>query len=357
MSLSGRKTKLLFLYSELADYFLACIRELGREYPVEISVIHWPVNKEAPFQFTFPDGVSFYDRKQFNLTSLRQKVKDISPDFIYCSGWMDKDYLSVAKEYKKKIPVVIGLDTKWEGSFRQYVACVLSRITIRKTFTHCWVPGQKQKQYALKLGFKEAEILTGYYTADVEYFKTLGEKVWAEKSKKYPHRFIYAGRYYEFKGIKDLWNAFIKGQLENPNDWELWCLGTGDIEPVQHPKIKHFGFVQPKDMEQYLARTGVFVMPSRFEPWGVVLHEFAAAGFPLICSDEVGAAEALLRNGENGYIYRAGDVNGLMGKMKDMAMLSDEKLMKMGEISKELAGQNSPRIWADKLMKLIRVNN
>src|ERR1700722_19270194 len=139
MPLSRKKPRLLFLYSELADYFLACIRKLVSTYDIEIHVIHWPVNKEAPFAFQFPVGVSFYDRKQFDLKSLKEKVQAISPDFIYCSGWMDKDYMTAAQGYKSKIPVVIGLDTKWTGSFRQQLACVLSRVTLHKIFSHCWV--------------------------------------------------------------------------------------------------------------------------------------------------------------------------------------------------------------------------
>lgn len=268
MSLSLKKPKLLFLYSELADYFLACIRKLISDNDVEVHVIHWPINREAPFAFDFPAGISFYDRKQFDFKSLKEKVRYISPDFIYCSGWMDREYMAVAQGYKSKIPVVIGLDTKWTGTFRQQVACVLSRVTLHKVFSHCWVPGQQQKKYAQKLGFADSRILTGYYSADTDYFKALGSKLAIDKQKSYPQRFIYVGRYYDYKGIKDLWVAFIQWQKEKNSNWELWCLGIGDIEPIVHPKIKHFGFVQPKDIEPFLRTTGVFVMPSRYEPWG-----------------------------------------------------------------------------------------
>jgi len=332
---------------------MACIRELVSANDVEVHVIHWPVNKEAPFAFEFPSGVSFYDRNQFDLKKLKEKVQAISPDFIYCSGWMDRDYMTVAQGCKSKIPIVIGLDTKWTGTFRQQVACVLSRFTLHKIFSHCWVPGQKQKKYALKLGFKDNAIMTGYYSADTNYFKTLGEKLNPLKQKNYPHRLIFVGRYYDFKGVKDLWEAFVQWQKESSSDWELWCLGVGDIEPVIHPKIKHFGFVQPKDIEPYLMGTGVFVMPSHFEPWGVVLQEFAAAGFPLICSDEVGSSEAFLRHKENGYIYHAGDINGLKECIKKITSLSDPELLKMGKMSTELASKISPETWAKTLMSLL----
>lgn len=357
MPLFHPKPRLLFLYSELADYFLACIRKLTADHDAEVEVIHWPVNKEAPFAFSFPDGAKFVEKSQFTRKEIADKIKAFRPDFIYCSGWMDKDYLSVIKGYKDSIPVVIGLDTWWNGSLKQYAACFLSRFGLLNRFSHCWVPGNRQKQYALKLGFKEENIMTGYYTADVEYFSRVGEKCRVQKSAKYPHRFIYTGRYYDFKGITDLWNAFISWKQETDNDWELWCLGTGDIRPIAHPAIKHFGFIQPKDLGKYMEETGIFIMPSRFEPWGVVLHEFCAAGFPVICSDKVGASEAFIQEGENGYIYAAENVNELKACMKKFAALPDEKLVAMGEKSKILSLKITPATWVDTLMKTIQRKN
>lgn len=354
MSSFQPRPRLLFLYSELADYFLACIRKLIAEYDVEVMVIHWPVNKEAPFLFSFPEGLTFYEKSLFDRQKLQSKVKDFSPDFIYCSGWMDKDYLHVIKGYKEKIPVVMGLDTWWNKSLKQYLACFLSRFTLLNRFSHCWVPGNRQRLYANKLGFKEENIMTGYYSADVEYFKQIGENCSVQKSRKYPHRFIYTGRYYDFKGITDLWDAFVSWKQETNNDWELWCLGTGNIKAIEHPAIKHFGFVQPKDLGRYMQDTGVFIMPSRFEPWGVVLHEFCAAGFPVICSDKVGAAEAFIRQGENGYIYGAKNMDELKACLKKTAALPDERLIAMGEMSSALSLNITPTTWVKTLMKTIQ---
>ena len=189
------KPRLLFLYSELADYFLACIRKLVSTCDVEVEVIHWPVNKEAPFVFSFPEKAKFFEKGSFSGDKLKEKINSFSPDFIYCSGWMDKDYLAAVKGYKNKIPVVIGLDTWWNGSFKQQIACLLSRFTILQTFSHAWVPGNRQKKYALKLGFKEENIITGYYTADIDYFKEIGEASIREKERSFPHKLIYTGRY------------------------------------------------------------------------------------------------------------------------------------------------------------------
>ena len=353
MLLSRQKPRLLFLYSELADYFLACIRKLISVYDVEVHIVHWPVNKEAPFVFDLPPQVRFYNRNQYDIKKLQELINVIKPDFVYCSGWMDKDYLATVRGLKNKIPVVIGLDTKWTGTFKQRIASAISKITLQKIFSHCWVPGQQQKKYALKLGFKENEIMTGYYSADVDHIKSIGQKALEKKKNGFPHKFIYVGRYFEFKGIKDLWNAFIEWDKENKNDWELWCLGVGNIEPVKHPKIKHFGFIQRSDISSFIQEAGVFIMPSHLEPWGVVLHEFASAGFPLICSGAVGSSEVFLSEGKNGYIYKAGHIEKLKECINKITLLSDSELIHMGEISMNMAMEITPDSWAKTVMKLI----
>ena len=44
--------RILFLYSELADYFLSCAEELRKETTIDaLKIIHWDVNEEAPFNF------------------------------------------------------------------------------------------------------------------------------------------------------------------------------------------------------------------------------------------------------------------------------------------------------------------
>ncbi|MBI4930119.1 MAG: glycosyltransferase [Bacteroidetes bacterium] len=293
-------------------------------------------------------------RNNFDKKSIYEIAKEISPDAIYCSGWIDKDYLSLCGKFKNKIPVILGFDNKWKGSIKQKLASSFSGITVLKYFSHCWIPGKPQLEFAKRLGFDEKNILKGFYSCDYNKFHTLYLKFKEHKEKKFPHRFIFSGRYTESKGIQDLWKSFIEIQNETPYDWELWCLGTGSINPIVHPKIKHFGFVQSNNIEKFIAEAGVFVLPSTFEPWGVAVHEFASAGFPLICSSEVGAADIFLRDGENGFLFKPGNVSDFKKVMKKIFSLSDEQLFIMGEKSVELAKQITPEKWADTLMSIIK---
>lgn len=349
------KKRIVFLYTEIAAYFLACIEKLALYPNVQITLVRWPVNKEAPFDFTFSQSIVFYTRTDFNSDeNLIELIDKLNPSVIYCSGWLDKGYLKVCKKYKNKIPVIVGFDNQWVGTLKQQIARIVSPFKILNHFSHCWLPGILQEEYAKKLGFKKEQILTGFYSCDFDFFhkQYLANK--EEKEKSFPKRFIYVGRYYEFKGISNLWTAFIELQTEFPNDWELWCLGNGDISPVVHPKIKHFGFVQPAELNSYIKNTGVFVLPSFFEPWGVVVHEFAASGFPIICSDKVGARTTFVENNFNGYIYKSESIAELKNSMKKIVLAEESVLNLMADRSVEKAKNITPEIWSQQLMKLIK---
>ena len=344
--------KFLFLYTEIAEYVLACCHELANHG--EVHIISWPVNKEAPFQFEEKKNITLYSKKDFTQKQLIKLVTSINPNVIICSGWIDKDYLKITKTYFGKIPTVMTCDTHWRGDFKQRLATFISRFTLLNIFSHAWVPGQIQKKYVLKLGFKEKNIETGFYSCDLAHFEAIYQSQKEQKQTHFPKRFMYVGRYYEFKGIKELWQAFSELQDELPNEWELWCLGIGDIEPINHPKIKHFGFVQPKDLSNYTAQTGVFILPSRSEPWGVVVHEFAAAGFPLLLSDKVGAKEQFLKEGKNGFVFTSGNVNEIKQVLKKIINTKESDLIAMSSYSNNLSKSISPESWTESLLKMTR---
>ncbi|MCW3807477.1 glycosyltransferase family 4 protein [Plebeiibacterium marinum] len=341
--------KTLFLYTELAGYVMSCFKALA-EKNVEVHVVRWPVNKEAPFEFDIPKGVTIYNRTDYTNKSLLELVKNIDPDKIICSGWVDKGYLKTAKYYKGKIPTVLTLDNQWFGGIKQQIARIISPFYLIKHFSHAWVPGEPQAKYARKLGFGE-NIYTGFYSADINNFNNIYKE---KNNKEIPKRLLYVGRYIPQKGLDLLFDAFIELQKESANDWELWCLGTGELydQRPSHPKIKHYGFVQPTDMPKYLKETGVFVLPSRFEPWGVVVHEMAAAGFPMVCSSAIGSTSQFLMENQNGYIFKNEDKEELKQALKKIMQLDQEELKCMSQQSNKLGISHTPEKWAEVVLRI-----
>ncbi len=341
--------KVLFLFTELAGYIVACMKKLAEMPGVQVHVVKYPVNQVAPFKFLLEgDNIFFHERSSFNDYELGKWVEQLSPDIIFCSGWIDKGYVKICKKYRKQIKTVLTFDNPWRGTLKQYIASFAGPLYLQRTFSHCWVSGEPQRTFARKLGFKTTEIKEGFYSCDFELFHSFYSKYRKQKLTSFPHKFIYVGRYTKLKGTLELWEAFEKYCNKNPeSDWELWCLGKGDFEEhfPDHPRIRNFGFVQPEQMESFIMDTGVFILSSHYEHWGVVVHEFAAAGFPLLCTTTTSAASAFLEHGVNGYYFEPCNVDSLVTTFEKITSMSDEELNNMGSKSADGASVITPMKW------------
>jgi len=159
------KKKILFLYSELAGYSVSCINNYIDNNPEnEVHIIRWPLNSEAPFNFVFHDHVFIHEKNSLDILEYTKKIK---PDLVICSGWFDKEYLSVVKKIHGTIHSVLMFDNYWEGSIRQKIGRVILPYSVTKYFDYAWVPGELQGIYARKIGFKESQLFYGFYATDL----------------------------------------------------------------------------------------------------------------------------------------------------------------------------------------------
>lgn len=96
----------------------------------------------------------------------------------------------------------------------------------------------------------------------------------------------------------------------------LVVAGTGDVDQARHWAAsagleKRLHLVGPRpDPERLFAASDVFVLPTRYEPFGMVILEAMASALPVVVSGTAGAAE-LIRHGENGFLVaEPDDVDG-----------------------------------------------
>ena len=347
------KKKILILCTELSIYTVNCLNFYSQNNnDVEMHVIHFRINKEAPFVFDINNEIFCLDKEEINVLDYAKKIK---PDLILCSGWIDKEYLKIIRKFKKKnIKTVLVFDNYWEGTFKQYLGVFLISLIVKKHFDYCWVPGELHKSYAIKIGFNKNQIYDGFYATDLDFFRKAYEENKSLKENNYPKKFLYVGRYLKLKGIRDLWDAFDQFVEKNP-DWELHCIGTGELfqNKKTHKKIIHHGFLQQSQFKNIIKETGVFIMPSHYDHWGVAVQEFSAAGFPLICSDKVGSNCAFLKDGKNGFEFQSGNVDDLLEKMNKISKLSNNKFIEYGKVSHELSNLYNLSTWNFTLNKIL----
>jgi glycosyltransferase involved in cell wall biosynthesis len=89
----------------------------------------------------------------------------------------------------------------------------------------------------------------------------------------------------------------------------------------QQDDVRFLGFRNQSELPALYHAADLFVLPSDSEPWGLVVNEAMIAGCAVIASEEVGAAADLIKDGVNGYVFPAGDITALAGKLA--AALSD----------------------------------
>jgi len=75
--------------------------------------------------------------------------------------------------------------------------------------------------------------------------------------------------------------------------------------------IRFCGFRNQSELPRFFDLATVFVLPSRHEPWGLIVNEVMNAARPAIVSDDVGCAPDLIDDGVNGCIVPVGDVDAL----------------------------------------------
>ena len=146
-------------------------------------------------------------------------------------------------------------------------------------------------------------------------------------------KLLYVGRYIEAKGIQELWSAFVQLSPKFP-EWELHCIGAGHLWNSReiHPKSS-ITVRAAIGTHEYLVDADAFIMPSKKEPWGVVLHEMALAGLPLLASKQVGSSELFLEADKNGFSV---DCATLEHSLRCLFKSSKPQLQAFGQHSRTL---------------------
>jgi glycosyltransferase involved in cell wall biosynthesis len=123
------------------------------------------------------------------------------------------------------------------------------------------------------------------------------------------------------------------------------------ISPASCRRITYAGFQPPERLPEYFSKADVFVLPSRYDGWGVVVNQALAAGLPIVCSDSVGAGLDLVEENVNGLRFAAGNADELQRCMEQVAPNPDVAST-WGQISRQKAQTLAPEAGAAKWIEV-----
>lgn len=119
-------------------------------------------------------------------------------------------------------------------------------------------------------------------------------------------------------------------------------------------RVRFLGFLNQSQLPAAYRAADLFVLPSLFEPFGLVVNEAMLCGLPVAVSDRVGAKFDLVRPDENGYVFPAGDVDALAAVLRQI-LLDPEKRARMGAVAQRRMETWSPREYADSVVRAVNL--
>lgn len=144
-------------------------------------------------------------------------------------------------------------------------------------------------------------------------------------------RIVFVGRVTSEKRLDTLVRAVA--QLPKDLDWHLDIVGGGDMidELASLSRDLHVadrvtltGYVSDEELRQRLRGAEVFAMPSTAELQSIATMEAMATGLPVVAADAM-ALPHLVRDGQNGWLFRPDDAVDLANKLESVLRLSDEE--------------------------------
>lgn len=94
--------------------------------------------------------------------------------------------------------------------------------------------------------------------------------------------------------------------------------------------IRFCGFRNQSELPGFFDLATVFVLPSRHEPWGLIVNEVMNAGRAVIVSDDVGCQPDLIEDGVEGCVFPVGNVAALSDALRRV-LATPETAAAMGQ--------------------------
>ncbi len=133
----------------------------------------------------------------------------------------------------------------------------------------------------------------------------------------------------------------LAGKLD-ANDKNNQQYFKDEIEPNLKKTLKNYyiGEINDKQKSNFFGKMRCLLNPTNWrEPFGLVVVEANACGTPVVAFDN-GAMREIIKDGVNGFVVKAGDVNAMAKRAKEIYDMSDEKYQAFRKTSWEFSKKN-----------------
>ncbi|MDO9399659.1 MAG: glycosyltransferase [bacterium] len=256
----------------------------------------------------------------FSLIKLIRILKKECPDIVHTHLFGADFYGSIAT---RLVGIKYLVSTEHNFNYSEGLIRKIIKMFISKLFNNIIAVSEAVKNYVIKdYCVKSKKILVIYNGVDVNKFFQHFKK--RENVKENRNIVIGSvGRLVEQKGFKYLIEAVNKLSSQNI-DIECLIAGDGELKTVLLEKVKKLGLENKikflgsqKDIKSFLNKIDIFILPSLWEGFGLVILEAGLAGLPVIVS-KVGGIVEIIEDKKDGLFVNPANSDDLAQKIKDL---------------------------------------
>ncbi|OKH56222.1 glycosyl transferase [Calothrix sp. HK-06] len=322
------------------------------------QVIQWDIPLLDGYDYEFVTNTS-YDAGTHHFwglqnPSLIRQVSSYNPDAVLL---MIYNYASIYRfllEWdSRKAPLIFRGDSHrlLTSTGAKAFICRLFIKHIYHRFAACLYVGKANYEYFRYHGVKDESLFFSPHAVDNERFFAQAEvahqqaAVWKQELGIPQNHgvILFAGKFEVKKRPLDLLQAFLQANLV---DVSLLFVGAGHLEEelksqaAGNRNIYFAPFQNQSFMPRTYAAADLVVLPSysSSETWGLVINEAMCLRRPIITSTHVGCTQDLVRAGENGVIFPAGNVLALKSCLEE-SFSNKQRLQQWGENSHRIVSE------------------
>lgn len=316
--MSRREYDFVYLTNTPSFYKLRLCESIARE-GASILLVLYGYGSEAVNTVLDDSAKWLFDWQFINCgdTNKRSKLRTfmalcalmrmVKARWVLFSGWMAPEYNLYAFLSARRKNVMICessiLDVDMSGLKGWLKQRIISRMSVALP------SGQPHDRLFEVIGFKGDRFITG----SVGIFNKPGRN---PKPVHTPLRYLYVGRLIDVKNLRHLVDVF------NASGRPLTIVGAGELEVELKGRasanITFKGFVDNNRLGEVYQSHDVFILPSYYEPWGLVVEEALYWGLPVIVSDRVGSSIDMVKDLGTGVIFKSDNAQSLSDALTEM---------------------------------------
>lgn len=321
-----RNNKLLVYAIYPAPYRFEIIKKIAENYNADVFFESDSGDDRNKKWFTKNDCnvISTAAGKKFFL-NCKKNIKKYSLVVLFDFSGKESIKL-ILRCIRKKIPYVLNCDGAMLFKHGNFLKDFLKRILIGNATAYL-ATGEHARGYLKKYGAKDEDIYYHNFTA-LRKDQILDAPVGTEEKERLravlglpvnAKLCVAVGRFIPLKR----YDVLLKLWKNMPEDVYLLLIGGGPEKDKYQAIIEENGlknvilddFHPFDELLGYYKAADLFVHPTSYDVWGLIVNEAMACGLPVVVTDTCVAGLELVKNGENGYVTRLGDDDAFIEKI------------------------------------------